>query len=215
MFVSEVVIYSFPSVVKRPTWYDSEDNILCGFTLPQFGKHKKYNRTYYSNPFFFPNEHGYKFRCKVSANGDGKGRNHSVSCFLQLMRGQNDDDLTWPFRGQILIEILNWLENKHHVQRVLTFDDGDSDQICGRVLEGNVASSSLGYERIVSHDDLPCNHSKGTQYIREDCVYWRIRTVPPKADKTADKIGEKIGTFYKDAERFVTRAVKKVEEYID
>lgn len=213
--VSEVVVYLSPGFSKRPTWYNSEDNILCGFSLAKFSKHKQYNRIYYSDPFFFTDEYGYKFRCTIYANGNGNARGHSVSCFLQLMRGENDDELKWPFRGQMLIEILNWQENRHHIQKILTFDDQDDDKICGRVVDGEVAPSSLGYTEMVSHCDLVYNHSKGTQYIRSDCVCWRIRTVPHKTDKAADSFGEKIATTYLAAERFFTRAAKKVEECID
>ena len=36
------------------------------------------------------------------------------SISVTLMKGENDDHLTWPFTGTVLIELLNQLEDKNH-----------------------------------------------------------------------------------------------------
>ena len=38
------------------------------------------------------------------------------------MKGQHDDRLQWPFTGTIIIELLNWLEDKGHYKMTLSID---------------------------------------------------------------------------------------------
>ena len=53
--------------------------------------------------------------------GDGEGTQVTVAACL--MKGDNDDSLTWPFTGIVTIELLNQLENKnyHSCERVDSF----------------------------------------------------------------------------------------------
>ena len=37
-----------------------------------------------------------------------------ISIFACLMRGDYDNDLRWPFDGDIVVELLNWREDNHH-----------------------------------------------------------------------------------------------------
>ena len=39
------------------------------------------------------------------------------------MRGEFDDLLKWPFRGDITIQLLNQEEDKDHIEKVFTPDD--------------------------------------------------------------------------------------------
>ena len=44
---------------------------------------------------------------KVYANGHRKGKGKYVSVFVYMMQGQFDDELEWPFRGNITVKLLN------------------------------------------------------------------------------------------------------------
>ncbi len=50
-------------------------------------------------------------RLRVDANGDGNGKGTHVSVYICLMRGDNDDNLKWPFKGTIEVSLLNQLED--------------------------------------------------------------------------------------------------------
>ena len=34
------------------------------------------------------------------------------------MRGENDNELEWPFEGDIRVELLNWRVDKHHLRTI-------------------------------------------------------------------------------------------------
>ena len=60
---------------------------------------------------------GYKLCLQVYANGQSSDENTHVLifCSLILMRGENDDCLQlWPLEADIIIDLLNWREDKNH-----------------------------------------------------------------------------------------------------
>ena len=46
----------------------------------------------------------------VDAYGNSTGKGTHVSTLAYLMRVEHDDQLQWPFSGDIVIELLNWRE---------------------------------------------------------------------------------------------------------
>ena len=38
-----------------------------------------------------------------------------ISVYVYLIRGEYDDELVWPFEGDIKFEVRNWRENKKHI----------------------------------------------------------------------------------------------------
>ena len=51
----------------------------------------------------------------VNANGSGAATGTHVSVFAYLMKGKNDDNLPWPFTGEITITLLNQMRITTHV----------------------------------------------------------------------------------------------------
>ena len=73
-------------------------------TFSNFEQHRKSNSMWYSSPFYTHPS------VAIHANGDGKWRGKYISVFLHLMRGQFDDDLKWPFHGNISIQLPGYWE---------------------------------------------------------------------------------------------------------
>ena len=48
---------------------------------------------------------GYRMCLEVHANGFGKGMGTHVSVYVQLMRGEFDHFLKWPFRGEVTVQL--------------------------------------------------------------------------------------------------------------
>jgi len=72
----------------------------CVFKMPKFNQHKKFQDRWYSPPFYI--HHGsYKMCISVYASGKGDGEGTHISVFASLMRGKNDDNLSWPFKGEV------------------------------------------------------------------------------------------------------------------
>ena len=53
------------------------------------------------------------------------------------MKGQHDDHLQWPFTGTIIIELLNWLEDKGHYKKYsYNWYEQKAKQVTSRVTKG-------------------------------------------------------------------------------
>ena len=90
------------------------------------------------------------------------------------MKGEFDDELTWPFRANIIIEVLNQERDEGHYTKVVSFDDGASDDTAGRVAKGETAEFGRGAATFIAHT---CLLSK---YLKNDRFTMRITTASLK-----------------------------------
>ena len=102
--------------------------------MTDFEKHKKAANEWFSPPFY-SHIGGYKMCLGVVANGDGNGKATHVSVYFYLLRGEHDDQLKWPFRGDITIQLLNQSRGEGHGVTV-RFSDTADDDVTGRVVGG-------------------------------------------------------------------------------
>ena len=110
----------------------------------------------------------------VYANGSSSGgKDTHISMYVQLMTGDNDDQLQWPFVGDINIMLLNWRENKGHFKKNISINAA-SDFV--RVLDCNFGTS-FGYANFISHSSLSYNSSTNTEYLQDDCLRFRVNMV--------------------------------------
>ena len=124
-----VAIYSTPLLLKTPAWQDplTASQSLCEFTVTEFSKRKQFNNRYFSPPFY-THPRGYKMCLYVDANGgvdaygNSTGKGTHVSVLACLMKGEHDEQLQWPFNRDIVIDLLNWRENKGHHKESISFN---------------------------------------------------------------------------------------------
>lgn len=64
------------------------------FRLKEFSCYKQNEEPWYSPPFYYRD--GYKMRLVFHANGIGVGASSHISVILLLLKGEFDDQLTWP-----------------------------------------------------------------------------------------------------------------------
>ena len=139
------------------------------FKFTNFAERKSSDKSVYSPPFY-SSPGGYKMCFKVYANGCGSGKGSHVSVFAYLMRGENDDHLSWPFTGTVKIEILNQLwDRNHHLMNVEFKQYYGASQ---RVVVGDRAKvqAGRGKQHFISHSSL----DRSTRYLKNDCLYIRF-----------------------------------------
>ena len=78
-------------------------------------------------PSFYTHPHGYRMCICMDPNGDGDGKGTHVSVFTCLMKGQFDDHLKWPLRGEITIQIVNQDGDHDHVEETIHYNDETPD----------------------------------------------------------------------------------------
>ena len=97
---------------------------------------------------------------RVDANGVGQGKDTHISVRLFLMKGVYDVQLKWPFKGEITIQLMNWKEDKGHVEDIFPFDNYTPLTSSQLVSEGERAPTGWGYHTFISHADLDYNPVK-------------------------------------------------------
>ena len=142
--------------------------------MTEYSKHKG-NPRWYSPPFY-TGPGGYKICLKVYADDKVDGTGTHVSVFVTLMRGEHDDKLTWPFRGNITIQLMNQNSDEDNVEYTVVFDDRTAthEDVSGRVTVRIRAKNGWGRCKFISHTKL---ESATKQYIKNDCIKFRVTKV--------------------------------------
>ena len=121
--VKNVIVYSTPLFLKTPDWQDplTASQSLCEFTVTEFSKRKQFDNMHYSPPFY-THPQGYKMYLEVVPNGVGSGKGTHMSIYAHLKKGEHDNQLQCPFEGEIVLELLNWRENRGHHKWTINFN---------------------------------------------------------------------------------------------
>ena len=159
-----------PTSYPRPKWV---------IKIEGFQEKKEKDELCYSDPVY-SHFGGYKMCLSVDANGQGKGQGTHVSVFVHLMRGDNDDNLKWPFKGTIKVSLLNQLEDgQHHTAEPWSPDDDVSEDISGRVTKGERAAG-WGIVVFIPNKDLKYCGNKNCQYLKDNTLFFRVDCIEPE-----------------------------------
>ena len=152
------------------------------FTMTEFEKHKQDSNEWFSEPFY-THPHGYKLCLKVDANGRGSTERTHVIVGVRLMRGQFDDYLRFPFTGLVTIQLINCLNSKEHHTSTISFGEG-SDSNASRVTTGDRALRGMIDNRFIPHSELGYDRAKDRQFLKDDCLHFRVTRVTNVDQKT-------------------------------
>lgn len=135
----------------------------------------------------------YKMRIEVYLNGYDTGKGTYLSIYLQLMKGDFDDFLNWPFTKSVILTVMHpenrllncegILRNSDSDDEVLTSsesydddsnDDSDDDKDDPVQLwkPDNNFFQRCGYDEFISHEKLD---SEG--YIKEDRLFIKCQVI--------------------------------------
>ena len=145
------------------------------FQMTEFTRYRRGSDKWYSLPFY-AHAKGYKLCLSVQFTRfyDAADTSTPMGVAVHLLRGKFDPHLKWPFRGDVTVQLLNQLENKHHHERVIQFCN-DIPEACERVTTGGRAAGKGPSEFIALNElDNPARHC---QYLKDDSLYFRITKV--------------------------------------
>ena len=136
------------------------------FKLTEYQK-KKYNNEITMSPSFYTSPEGYNMCLLVYANGNGDA-NNDVSVFVEILEGEHNKSLKWPFMGTYVFELLNQLEDKNH--HLMSLNITSTHKL--------IIGSTWGYLKFISHSELSHDPSNNTQYLMDDTLYFRVTVTP-------------------------------------
>ena len=112
---------------------------------------------------FYTYPQGYRMQLSVNVHGDGAGKGTHISVFLSLMKGEFDNQLKWPFRGSVTIQLLNQETDAEHYTECITYG-GAPDQVAGRVMDDKRLVKPWGMMKFIAHKSvLP-------KFVNDDCL---------------------------------------------
>ena len=136
-----------------------------------FGYHKTLGMKWFS-PGFYTGPGGYKIRLIVYADGDGDGEGTHLSVFANLLIGDFDETIEWPMKGQLHIELLNQKKNRNHYKQTVTFDHNATKECLFKKQEEDEVG--WGKTQFISNSFLSYNPNQMIQFLKDDCVYFRV-----------------------------------------
>ena len=144
-----------------------------------FQKNKEENEEWFSDPVY-SHFGGYKMCLRVDANGHKEGKGTHVSVYIYLMRGDNDDNLKWPFKGTIKVSLLNQLEDgQHHTKEPWSLSHNVPRECSGRVTQGERGKDGWGIRQFIHHQDL-YKVGKTCHYLKNDTLFFIVDCFEPK-----------------------------------
>ena len=150
-------------IAKRNT----QGNILPIIaTMPEFSKHKVDSTNWYSEPFY-THPGGYKLCLSVDADGYKDGEGTHVGVYLNMLHGEFDDQLEWPFQGDYTILLLNQIEDHMHYEKTIFSFKRD------RVITAEL-SGGWGIHKFISYRELSYSRDKNSQYLRNDTLQFQV-----------------------------------------
>ena len=144
------------------------------FTMTEFKEHKRASDEWYSPPFH-THTHGYRMCIKVRAGGCGLGKGTHITVGANLMEGEFDDDLQWPFEGAITIQLLNQLEDSNHHTRTFTFTGTRDPEVISRVTcMSSEKRKGFGNQLFISYTQLGLNLESNCQFLKDSQLKFRV-----------------------------------------
>ena len=140
------------------------------FTMTDFQQHKRDDTDWYSPPFY-THLHGYKMCLRINASSRDLGKGTHTSLYFHMMKGEFDDHLKWPFRGDITIQLLNQEGCRGHFSGTLKFTDDVPDRTAGRAVDVDQLAYGLGYPQFIPHTFLR------PKYLKNNCLKIYVKKV--------------------------------------
>ena len=88
------------------------------------------------------------------------------------MKGEHDDELSWPLKAGMTVQLLNWSSDSHHREKTIEHHTAPLEY-CERVVEGDTAPGGVG-SNFISHAKLLDCSNDSIKFINNDAVCFRI-----------------------------------------
>lgn len=130
----------------------------------------KHTRNLWFSPPFYSAYRGYKMLLRVDAFGVGDGKGTHLSLYVCIVKGQYDEKLVWPVKGEMVVQLLNWKDNSKHVRELVGFSGNriTSDTAVGPRPKGK------GRHQFATHRVIESTADEMAQYIQNDCLRLQV-----------------------------------------
>ena len=163
------------------TVFNSSQPLLLNYTatssnmvIPVVIKQTEFKKciSWWDSPGFYVWDKGYKMCLRTFPKGSSRVTDH-VAVVAYLVEGAHDDNLLWPVKGTLTVQLLNQIsDNNHSVPVEFSFDG--SGNYCQRPEAWAVSIQGVWCYRFMPHKKLSHDTDKKCQYLKDDCVFFRV-----------------------------------------
>lgn len=137
-------------------------------SLKGYSVKRREKKKWYSNDIYTHNQ-GYRIcLCVRAASNDEK--DDRLSVYICLRKGPYDEQLAWPFRDEVEIQLLNQISDEHHICKAISFDN---DSEAGNRIMHDGVGDGYGYRSFVLNKTL-LKTTLASQYLKDDCLYFKV-----------------------------------------
>ena len=124
----------------------------------------------YSPPFYY---YGYKFRLWLFPNGRADEKGTHLSLYFQLMKGEYDAKLSWPFQGIVKLSLIDQQENATDRKNIVHsfIANPSNEKVYGRPFTDE--NNAYGFVDFFSLTKL-----KERRYIVDDTIFTQVQVAP-------------------------------------
>ena len=143
---------------------DVESKVMLppvNFVMTDFEDHYESEDQWFSEPFY-THEEGYKMCLSVFAYGTGQAKGKHVSVFANIMKGEFDDKLHWPFQGELEVEVQ---ADDEEYEETFKFTSRSPAKATRRVDYGERNDFGQGCAKCIPHDEISPLPSKLTLWV--------------------------------------------------
>ena len=135
------------------------------FTMFNIDHYLKHNLDFVSDPFY-SHPGGYKMNISIYSNAEGGSRATHLSLYVLILHGEFDDQLKWPFDGEVTVQVYNHSQEKWSKEAKIQLNK----KVCGLdVVQrqvGLLPSAGWGCPKFLLFSDLKAYFVKDTNVVR-------------------------------------------------
>lgn len=168
--------HSNTGVEDKKQWMDEIEaikSLVCvapiHFTIHSVSSLQRHQGKWVSAPFY-THAQGYRMCLKVYPNGYATSEGSEVTLYVCIMKGKYDKLLKWPFKGLVVLQLLDQKSGTDHLVRTVDFHEGLNEKFSGRVQDSDM-TGGWGILKFASIAELV------PKYLRNDCLQIRVDRV--------------------------------------
>ena len=147
------------------------DDVVLSYTMTDFEQmmdnkaHLFGRKQWFSPPYFTHLKYKMCFEIDLAAFAE-----KSLQIHTYIMKGPYDDFLQWPFKGLVIVQLLNQLGDHHHYDYVFDYKDDEGK----RVTRGERGNYLTTQSTCLPLNQLDYDAKADCQYLKDDCLKFKV-----------------------------------------
>ena len=147
------------------------DDVVLSYTMTDFEQIKDNKaqwfdrKQWFSPPYFTHRKYKMCFEIDLAAFAE-----KSLHIYSYIMKGPYDDSLQWPFKGKVIVRVLNQCGDEDHYDYIFDYKDDEGKRVT-RGERGNYLTTQC---TCLPLNQLDYDAKADCQYLKDDCLKFKV-----------------------------------------